>query len=187
MPVSQPSEPGTAGVSVRHDGLVFTDPMAAGIAEFLASIGLEIAEAEVPDGSFLPGILVRDGCLLVDPAKLLYPGDLLHEAGHLAVLPPAVRVIFGGAGAAPGLDMGRLGIQAVAWSYAAALRLDLDPAVVFHDGGYGGHAAGLRRSFAFGVHYGVSDLQEAGLAAGGAEAARLGIPPYPHMIKWLRD
>ena len=60
---------------------------------FLAEIGIPVSETTLSQSTFVPGILIDQGRLLVDPAKLLYPGDLLHEAGHIAVtLPPnAVR------------------------------------------------------------------------------------------------
>ena len=58
---------------------------------FLRDIGIAVCEAEVPEGSFLPGIRIERGGLRVDRARLRWPGDLLHEAGHLAVVPAALR------------------------------------------------------------------------------------------------
>ena len=74
----------------------------------------------------MPGIDIRQGTILVDEARLAHPGDLLHEAGHLAVADPAER---GGARLSPsdGDEM-----AAIAWSWAALKHLDLDPAIVFH-------------------------------------------------------
>ncbi len=63
------------------------------IFDFIARIWLPIAEASLPTTTFLPGIMIRDGGLVVDPSQLKWPGDLLHEAGHLAVLPPALRAL----------------------------------------------------------------------------------------------
>jgi hypothetical protein len=146
-----------------------------------------VIAATLPGDGFLPGILVREGGLVVDVDRLRYPGDLLHEAGHLAVLAPSRRRAFGDPGGTGGLDMREVEIQAIAWSYAAAIHLQLDPALVFHAGGYHGHAAGLLRNFALGVHIGVSHLQDAGMAVTVKEAERLGALPYPHMIRWLRE
>ena len=39
----------------------------------------------------LPGLLVWRGAITVDPARCLGADDLLHEAGHLAVLPSSFR------------------------------------------------------------------------------------------------
>ena len=159
------------------------DPLATRIAEFLAAIGLPVRVGEVPQASFLPGITIEAGELVIDQARLLYPGDLLHEAGHLAVLPPSARLgIQGDAGDDAGLEIG-----AIAWSYAAALHLGIDPAVVFHPAGYRGGAGTIVENFAAGRFIGVPILEWAGLTATGERAATSGVPPYPAMMKWLRD
>ncbi len=183
---------------------VFDDPLTDTIASFLIGIGLEVVVAELPGDTFLPGIRLCEGRVEVDPGRLRFPGDLLHEAGHLAVLPPDQRRTFGdeddgpeavstddgdddnAEAPVPGPNMGQLEIGAIAWSYAAALRLRLDPAVVFHDGGYRGRARGLLQNFSLGVYIGVADLQEAGLTAMPRDAERLGMAPYPQMSRWLR-
>jgi hypothetical protein len=87
----------------------------------------------------------------------------------------------------PGLDSSNLEWAAIPWSYAAALALGIDPALVFHAGGYRGHARGLLGNFAAGVPIGVHLLEDAGMTATGPRAEALGVPPYPHMISWLRD
>lgn len=79
-----------------------------------------------------------------------------------------------------------LEIQAIAWSYAAALHLGLDPAVVFHEDGYRGHARGLLQGFSLGVYIGVGDLQEAGMTAMPGDAERLGMAAYPQISRWVR-
>ena len=43
------------------------------------------------------------------------------------------------------------------------------------------------QNFSLGAYIGVNILQDAGLAAMGNRAIELGVPPYPHMMKWLRD
>lgn len=142
---------------------------------FLRAIGIEVEAAELGDGTFLPGLTVDRGRLVYDEAKLLYPGDLLHEAGHIAVAPPGTEE-FGG----------EHEIAAILWSYAAALEVGIDPAVVFHDGGYRGKARGLLRTFGFGVYPGLPYLEAAGMAFGPARAAELAVEPFPHMVHWLR-
>ena len=52
---------------------------------------MEVLARDLPDACFLPGVRVDRGRLLVDEARLLYPGDLLHEAGHVAIMPAAER------------------------------------------------------------------------------------------------
>lgn len=172
----------------------FNDPLTQRLAAFLQEIGLEVEPAVCHDETFLPGIQVCEGRLLVDEAKLLYPGDLLHEAGHLAVLPRAQRSQAVGEIKTPGpsepeseSDADLLEAAAIAWSYAAALRLELDPAVVFHPHGYRGNSAGLLLGFRFGVFPGSATLAAVGMTLLGEQARAQGLPAYPQMQKWLRD
>lgn len=157
------------------------------IAEFLISIGIEVLPAELTGDTFLPGILVEGGRLLVDESRLTYPGDLLHEAGHLAVAEGRVRKSLGGEVIIPGADMNAVEVQATAWAYAAVRHLGLDPKILFHEGGYMGKSKGLLFTYGVGVYPGASGLQALGLTATGEEARQRGVPPYPHMLKWLRD
>lgn len=165
----------------------FSDPLTARIVAFLLKIGIPVEAGGVPADSFLPGLTVRDGVLHVDEERLTYPGDLLHEAGHIAVAPSAVRASIGADVRAPGLDLHKLEFAAVPWSYAAALAIGIDPAVVFHEHGYQGRSQGLLANFAMGVPLGLNLLEEAGMAVGEQRAAGLGVEPYPHMLRWLRE
>jgi hypothetical protein len=167
-------------------GATFDDPLTARIAAFLAEIGIGVVAADVPE-SFLPGLMLERGALLVDESRLAYPGDLLHEAGHVAAAPAWARPSLSGAVDVPGLDTSELEWAAIPWSYAAALAIGIDPATVFHGGGYHGHSPGLLTTFAAGVPIGVHLLEAAGMTAGPRRAAELGVEPYPHMLRWLRE
>ncbi|HEX8722923.1 MAG TPA: hypothetical protein VF736_20055 [Pyrinomonadaceae bacterium] len=166
---------------------MFENPVTNRIAGFLNSIGIEVIPARLGDECFLPGIRVERGRLLVDESRLTYPGDLLHEAGHLAVAPAWVRASLGGEVVIPGADMNAVEAHATAWAYAAVTHIGLDPAVLFHAGGYDGKSQGLLFTFGVGVYPGAYGLQQAGMTASPAEARELGVAPYPHMLKWLRD
>jgi hypothetical protein len=165
------------------------NPLARRIAEFLIEIGLEIVPKQLDEKTFLPGILIENGKILVDESKLAFPGDLLHEAGHLAALPADLRADLSDEIALPESDfeIDAVEVAAIAWSYAAALHLNLDPRVVFHEGGYKGNSESLLMNFSLGVHIGVNTLEDAGMTATGENARRLGVSPYPQMLKWLRD
>lgn len=118
------------------------------------------------------------GAILIDGSRLLYPGDLLHEAGHLAVIAPEKRKrVQGNMGKDRGEEM-----TAIAWSYAASVHLALEPSVVFHDGGYRGWSKAFIENFTNGRYVGVPMLQWIGLTADNKRAKEMGVEPYPHMI-----
>lgn len=166
--------------------VAFDDPLTAQIADFLIGIGIPVEAAELPGECFLPGIAPERGGLLVDEERLEFPGDLLHEAGHIACIPEAARESQHGTVEVPGVDMTKLEWAAIPWSYAAALAIGIDPAVVFHSGGYKGRAGALLGTFAAGGMLGVHLLEEAGMTASAPRAAALGVEPFPQMLRWLR-
>ncbi|MEP7217368.1 MAG: hypothetical protein ABI876_00545 [Bacteroidota bacterium] len=162
---------------------LFQSPLTQRIADFLVDIGIEIRSGNFTGDTFLPGIQVNSGGLLADESLMTYPGDLLHEAGHLAVVSPERRRgLHTHVGDDPAEEM-----MAIAWSYAAAVYLAIDPAVLFHSGGYKGGGEGLVESFTGGRTFGVPMLAWIGLTADGARARELGVPPYPHMIRWVLE
>ena len=158
------------------------DPLTARIAGFLRDIGLEVRACALPAETFLPGIRIHRGALLVDEERLLHPGDLLHEAGHLAITPAERR---GELGDDVGSDLGEE-IGAIAWSYAAAVHLEIDPAVVFHPHGYRGSSRGFLDNFGQGRYVGVPLLQWMEMTLDEKSAREQGAAPYPHMLRWLR-
>ena len=157
------------------------------ILTFLEEIGIPAKDGEVADDTFLPGIDVRNGTLVVDRRKLRYPGDLLHEAGHIAVSPAALRSRLSGKVDLPEAPPHLVELEAILWSYAACLHLGIDPRVVFHDDGYHGRAAALLQNFELGVFHGVNGLVAAGMTISADAAAASGGKPFPAMQKWLRS
>ncbi len=165
----------------------FRNPLTGKVIDFLISIGIEIA-AEKSDGeSFLPGIIVENGGLLVDEEKLQYPGDLLHEAGHLAIAPSDIRPDLNDEVVIPGVNMDVMEVQVTAWAYAAIVYLGLEPQILFHQGGYKGMSDSLIFTFGMGIYPGANGLENIGMTALGENARKLGVAPYPNMLKWLRD
>lgn len=143
------------------------------ISEFIRSIGIPVKMARIEGETFVPGIRIDRGTLLVDQLRLTWPGDLLHEAAHLAMVPADRRAAFvDDAGDGGGEEMG-----AIAWSWGALVHLGLDPGVVFHSGGYRGGSQSLIDNFRNGRYVGVPFLRWIGLAG----------DDYPVMLKWLRD
>ena len=159
---------------------MFQNPVTERLAGFVRGIGIEAVAAELSELTFLPGLDVRLGAVLIDETRLTYPGDILHEAGHVAVSDPAER-------RQPKLAP-TLGdeIAAIAWSYAAVRYLAIDPAIVFHKGGYRGGSRAFIENFSTGHTVGVPLLQLYGLTLERRFAAAAGVEPYPHMLGWIR-
>lgn len=151
------------------------------ILNWLRKIGLGVRLVPIAAETFLPGVALEANGLVVDPEKLKYSGDLLHEAGHLAVLLPEDRArCTANAGADLGYE-----IAAQTWSYAAAIHLGLSPEVVFHGDGYKGSADKLIEIYGSGSA-GVPLLQWMGLTWSTSQADSRRVEPYPRMIRWLR-
>ena len=148
------------------------DLITAKIVAFLDGIGIPVVLTPLPEDTLLPAMTVTRGTLLVNPARLTYPGDLLHEAGHIAVTDPAVRDTLETVA-----DNQSEELAAICWSYAAARAIGLDPAIVFHGDGYRGNGPSLAMSFQMGVYLGVHLLVGYGLTSNAA---------YPAMTRWLR-
>lgn len=152
------------------------------ITAFLHEIGLAVRCGPIEGDTVLPGIKVAAGVLIYDPAKLTFPGDLLHEAGHLAVKRPNDRKCCGpDLGSDPAEEM-----MAISWSYAAGLHLGLPPELVFHSAGYRGGARSLLDNFAGGRYLALPMLQWIGLTYDEQRARELNTPPFPKMKCWLR-
>ncbi len=150
------------------------------ILPFLTEIGITVRERALPNATFVPGIFIEAGTLVIDRDKLSYPGDLLHEAGHIAVVPPSGRAaLTDDLQSGPGDEM-----AAIAWSFAAARHIDLDPAIVFHAHGYKGGGPSLCENFCAGRYLGVPLLQWFGMTFERDDGSSRAV--YPKMTHWLR-
>jgi len=148
------------------------------ILEFLAQISIPTKKADLDNSNFLPGILIEKGVLLYDPEKLKYPGDLIHEAGHIALMTPDERkIIVGNVNEyrTPAQD-DEMGVMA--WSFAALRHLGLETKVVFHEGGYKGDSQMLIQEYESGQPIGLPLLVWMDLSD---------YETYPEMKKWVRE
>jgi GNAT superfamily N-acetyltransferase len=160
-------------------GHLTTQQMLDRIVPFLREIGFAVEFGSVPSNSFLPGIHLIQNGLRIERERLLHPGDLLHEAGHLAVMPPEARHLDGPEPTDAGEEL-----AATAWSYAAALHLGIPVTQVIHDYGYRNSAAGIREVLATGEGFGVPLLSWMGLS----RHSYNGDPGlYPAMLRWVRE
>ncbi|MDO7845345.1 hypothetical protein Q5H92_03175 [Hymenobacter sp. M29] len=167
----------TTSLPATADALAYLPAM----RHFLAEIGIPTQETELTADTFLPGILIEGGGLLIDPAKLLYPGDILHEAGHLAVTPTAERAqLAGNVMAGKPEQHGTDGDEIVAmlWSYAAAQAIGVPPEIVFHPAGYRGSSQWILDNFRHGIYSGLPLLVWMGLTTN---------EEFPRMTRWLRE
>jgi len=167
--------PGAAEVLAE----AFADPLVGRIVAFLRQVGIPVEVTTLDHETFLPGVAVAGAGLRVDPARLAWPGDLLHEAGHVAVGDPDRR--DQGVSDDPGEEM-----AALAWSFAAATHMGLDASVPFHEGGYRGGGGTLVEMFSQGGYVGVPMLAMWGLTVEPHRAKATGERPFPHMLAWRR-
>lgn len=150
--------------------------------DFLRSIGIPVHFRPISYTTFLPGISIEKGEIVIDKEQLKYPGDILHEAGHIAVVPAADR---------PSLDEHSIAgreqreaeeMMAIAWSYAACVHLAIDASFVFHDHGYKNGGSSIAENFKEGRYFGVPVLQWVGMCRNEKEENG-----YPKMIRWMRE
>jgi hypothetical protein len=144
--------------------------------------------------------LIKSGRLFVDPA--VGASHLLHEAGHLALLPQDYRhdagmdpedlvpYIYSGVAALdlhPDHPLMRALIQvsdpeATAWAWAAGLAAGLAPGQIIRAREYDGAGRDVREQVSSGYYAGIHGLAHAGFC-------RLARKPggFPCMLKWLQD
>ena len=164
---------------------MFRDPRLSRMATFLSSIGIEMRAGAIDVPTLFPGSLVAGGSLVIDESLLVAPGDALHEAAHIALAPPERRrTDFGYIDKATGGEE----LTTIAWSWAALLKLEIEPEDIFHGTAYKrGDSEIIIESARRGVYIGFPLLQVWGMAFDEQNAPLRGVKPFPHMVKWIRD
>lgn len=171
----------------------------ADIASELAKIGIVAIESEDADG-FLDGIAIRRGELHYQPE--CRPSNLLHEAGHLACIPPMFRQHADGdldelavtmcryaaerfeSGGNPDDPLIKAILQcsdseATAWAWAFGVHVGLEPDRIIDSEDYQGEGDEVRLQVSNGMHFGVNGLRAAGFMRS--------IKQYPVLDKWTQD
>lgn len=159
---------------------MISDPLVTRLTSFVQSVGIEVQACSINWKTQFPGLDIKGGAVLVDQSQLIHPGNILHEAGHIAVHDPARRM------ETKFLPSKGEELSALAWSYAAVVHLGLDAELVFYPGSYQGWDTTLIENFAEGRYVGVPLLQRYGMAAEPRQASELQVEPYPHMLRWVR-
>ncbi len=168
------------------------------VLKFLSAVGINCTAGEVPEDSFLPGVRIEAGQLIYDPDPLTSPGDLLHEAGHIAIVPARFRSQLSGnidaclSALDPAGSINHTDLVPIAWSYTAALHAGIDPRLVFDAAGYGADKGNdialILSQLQMGLFPGISMLAQIGLCSAPPPFGDGTDPqPYPIMKRWLVD
>lgn len=147
------------------------------IVNFLNSININVVEQKLPNDTFLPGLSLYGNSILVDFEKLKYPGDLLHEAGHIAVTEKKIRPFIGTSKIGDDWPTHGDEIATILWSYAACFFLNLDLEIVFHPNGYKNDSEWLIENFKNKNYIGLPFLEWMSLCTK---------EEFPKMKKWMR-
>ncbi len=151
------------------------------IYSFLHQIGIPFQETDIEITTFLPGIRIEAGKLEIDRQKLQHPGDILHEAGHLALTEPARRATLDQAEMDKGNAQESEEIGVLLWTYLAAKHLDMPAEIVFHAEGYRGQSQWLMDNFNQGYYIGLPLLKWMGVVENVPEGT------LPKVVNWLRQ
>lgn len=178
--------------------------------DFVRSIGIKVEEIPAQadlDGSFLPNVRVVNGSLEVVAAEV-FPGDILHEAGHLAVIPAPFRPLATGDLSAVEEAMGAYleanpdGLakwpedpvsraifqssdqEATAWQFAAAKAMQLPDVWLFPEDSYDGEADVVLQRLQVNEYMGINGLQAAGWTQVRKNPVKKA-PVFPELAFWL--
>jgi len=173
------------------------------VANWLRSIGLKVAFSPDPLEGFLPNVLISDGGLVYDAS--CHVSDLLHDAGHLAIIPACVRGMIQGQNVDewipaiverfpfpdrhPDHPFSRALLNAddcavTAWAWAAGRHLGLSDVEILHHG-YQDDVESVRAMLTANAYCGIHSLAHAGFCATSARHPTL--PKYPQLRMWLQD
>lgn len=149
--------------------------------DFLEEIGIDLREGEVPSDSFLPGVCIHAGSVIYDRNRLLYPGDILHEAGHIAVTEASQRDRISGNVAEVNSGKSAEEQAVLLWTWAAICKTGIPPEVVFHPHGYKNESSSLVENFQDGEFEGLDLLVWMKMTRPSSERGG-----FPMMTNWLR-
>ena len=152
--------------------MTFEGPILRTVATFLESLDIPVRATRITHKSLVPGVDIHEGGLIVDERQLLRQADVLHEGGHIAIMPRALRrELYGTISSTPAQE-----VSCIAWTWAAALHLGLPPEEVFHEQVISGNGPTLLENFSEGRYVGVPLLRKWGMTV-----------DYPRMLRWTFD
>jgi hypothetical protein len=173
--------------------------------DFLRSIGINVSIMSGVTG-FLSDCRIVDGNLVID---LKCPiSNILHEAGHLAIIPEVCRAqtqddvdvlcqqLFADDvlnELPPDHPFSRALInggdqEATAWAWAAGKAIGLADEQIIQDREYDGEGALVRLQLSTNGHPGIHGLAHSGMCnLPNMRSSKLGLTQYPEMLKWSQD
>ena len=149
--------------------------------DFLDEIGIVLREGDVPSDSFLPGVAIVNGEVVYNKETLLYPGDILHEAGHIAVTNASERATISGNVAEVNSGKSAEEQAVLLWTWAAIQKTGIPADVVFHPAGYKNESGSLIENFESGEFEGLDLLVWMKMTRLAGER-----DGFPKMTNWLR-
>lgn len=169
------------------------------VINFLNSIGIKCHIVENVKNSFLKAILIKDGELYL--TKKCNISDILHEAGHLAILPPLYRKQANG-------DLKVLlkkmykeidttlpenekymyceDNEATAWAFSCGTYLKLPHSQIILKKQYQNTGKDVLFGLRHNSHFGIHGLARAGWCSVKKIHTTVDKPLYPNLNKWLQ-
>lgn len=192
-------------VAKKADKASMMCPHAEKVFGFVESIGLPIQIVHGAVG-FIEHVRIVGGGLHIDPRASA--STILHEAGHLAVMPACYRQYLNGdvgdgvqrmfqemeaSEIAPDSPLMRAALQAgdpeaTAWAFAAGVSLGLPIDVIILDHEYGGEGEAIRIALAAKSYIGIHGIAHAGFCVVRANPySSHSLPTYPELSYWLQE
>lgn len=177
-------------------------PHAEKAMAFLSSIGLDVKVVPGASG-FIQFIDIVNGGLCVDPKAPA--SGILHDAGHLAIVPSQFRAFLSGnlyaglrrifeevdlSGLETDSPLQRALLQigdpeATAWAWAAGRSLGIPDELIIQDNEYNDGGADVRVQLAYRGYLGINGLSHAGFCVVRKTPYR-DLPAYPELAFWLQ-
>lgn len=183
--------------------LMMECPYAQVVVDFLNNVGLPVKVVHEVKGGFLENVAIVAGELQVD--QKARASNILHEGGHLAVIPARYRSWFSGnldAGwkrvladadilaLGPDDPLSRALMQAsdpevTAWAWAAGKHLGIPDELVIMDDEYDNTGAIVRMQLGAHAYIGINGLSHGGFCVRRAHKYTT-LPEYPLLQFWLQ-
>lgn len=166
------------------------------VISFLNSIGIRTVEGRASTTGFLPNIKVRRGILFYNHKT--NAADLLHNAGHIAVIPAKYRLLCTGNMEKAVQKIWRIAektnddssvfralmqaseTEAIAWSWAVGKHLGLRGKEIITDdkSHFKGIGADIRAMLKANCYFGINGLREAGMVES--------VKTFPRLTRWTQ-